>query len=199
LLNPGSYTNLNVSGVLSLAAGAVGTPSLAASGDLNTGLWFPAADTIAASVGGVEGWRLTSVGLGLSQGNAPTQVLNIYRSGSTQTVMAAGNSNTGVNGTLFGVDTAGNAIINQTQNFATIFSTNNTERARVSPDGNFVFGTAALATTATAGFPWIPSCAGAPTGAPTAPYTNAAAMVADTTNNRLYVRVGATWRYATLI
>jgi ABC-type uncharacterized transport system permease subunit len=79
-----------------------------------------------------------------------------------------------------------------------IIYTNATNRGQVTADGNFVWGTAALATTATAGFPWIPSCAGIPTGAPTAPYTNAAAMVVDTTNNRLYVRVGSTWRYATL-
>lgn len=71
-------------------------------------------------------------------------------------------------------------------------------RMALDASGNFIVGTAALATTATAGFPWIPSCAGAPTGAPTAPYSNAAAMVVDTTNNRLYVRVGSTWRYATL-
>jgi hypothetical protein len=63
---------------------------------------------------------------------------------------------------------------------------------------NVIIGSAALATNATAGFPWIPSCAGVPTGAPTAPYTNASAMVVDTTNNRIYFLVGATWRYATL-
>lgn len=67
------------------------------------------------------------------------------------------------------------------------------------PNGNFIWGTAALATSATNGFPWIPSCAGAPTGAPTAPYTDAAAMVVDTTNSRLYVRVGNTWKYAALV
>lgn len=72
------------------------------------------------------------------------------------------------------------------------------ERMRITGLGNVVIGTAALATSATAGFPWIPSCPGAPTGAPTAPYTNAAALVVDTSNNRLYVLVGSTWRYATL-
>jgi hypothetical protein len=71
-------------------------------------------------------------------------------------------------------------------------------RGQVTAGGDFVWGTAALATSATAGFVWVPSCAGAPTGAPTAPYTNAAAVVVDTTNNRLYVLVGATWRYAAL-
>lgn len=59
-------------------------------------------------------------------------------------------------------------------------------------------GTAAIATTATAGFPWIPSCAGAPTGVPTPPYTNAAALVVDTTDSKLYVRVGTTWKSVTL-
>jgi hypothetical protein len=59
--------------------------------------------------------------------------------------MSAGNSNTGLNGTYFGVDTAGNAIINQTQNFATIFSTNNTERARIGAGGNiFLNGSTVL-------------------------------------------------------
>jgi hypothetical protein len=72
------------------------------------------------------------------------------------------------------------------------------EVARIDTSGNVIQGTAAVATTATAGFLWITSCAGVPTGAPTAPYTNAAAMVCDTTNNRLYVRVAGTWRYATL-
>jgi hypothetical protein len=76
LLNPTSYTNLNVSGVLSLAAGAVGTPSLSAFGDVNTGLWFPAADTLAASVGGVEGWRLNSTGLGIGT-SSPTEKLTV--------------------------------------------------------------------------------------------------------------------------
>lgn len=55
-------------------------------------------------------------------------------------------------------------------------------------------GGAALATTATTGHVWIPSCAGAATGAASAPFTNAAAMVYDRTNNKIYVRCGGTWR-----
>ena len=64
--------------------------------------------------------------------------------------------------------------------------------------GNVSINTAALSTSATAGFLWISSCPGTPTGAPTAPYTNAAALVVDTTNSRLYVLVGSTWKYASL-
>jgi hypothetical protein len=42
--------------------GAVGTPSITFTGDLNTGLWSPAADTIAASTGGSERLRIDSGG-----------------------------------------------------------------------------------------------------------------------------------------
>ena len=74
----------------------------------------------------------------------------------------------------------------------------NANRLRIDATGNVVVGSAALATNATGGFHWIPSCAGTPTGSPTAPYTNAAAMVVDTTNSKLYVRVGAAWKSVTL-
>ena len=44
------------------AAGAVGTPSIAAHGDTNTGIFFPAADTIAFAEGGAEAMRIDSSG-----------------------------------------------------------------------------------------------------------------------------------------
>lgn len=68
----------------------------------------------------------------------------------------------------------------------------------ITDSGNLYLGTAALATTATSGFLWFNSCAGKPTGAPTAPYSNAAACVIDTTNSRIWVLVGATWKSVSL-
>jgi hypothetical protein len=68
----------------------------------------------------------------------------------------------------------------------------------VKGDKTVTIGTAALATNATVGFPWIPSCAGTPTGAPTAPYANAAALIVDTSANKLWVRVGGSWKFASL-
>jgi hypothetical protein len=62
---------------LALADGAAATPSLTNTGDENTGIFFPAADTIAASVGGVEGWRLDSsgnLGIGTSSPGAKLEV-----------------------------------------------------------------------------------------------------------------------------
>lgn len=59
---------------------------------------------------------------------------------------------------------------------------------------------AALATTTTTGFLCITSCAGVPSGAPAAGAipTGMVPMIVDSTNNRLYLRIGSTWRYATL-
>jgi hypothetical protein len=50
-------------GLLTLPAGLVGAPSVAPTGDSNTGMWFPAADTVAISTGGVERLRVGSTGL----------------------------------------------------------------------------------------------------------------------------------------
>ena len=52
--------------VASFAAGSEATPSIVATGDANTGIWFPAADTVAISTGGISRLRLDSSGnLGL--------------------------------------------------------------------------------------------------------------------------------------
>ena len=60
---------LSVNGVASFGAGTALLPSIAAFGDLDTGAWFPAADTFAVSTGGVERVRVTSsgnVGIGIA-------------------------------------------------------------------------------------------------------------------------------------
>lgn len=62
--------------------------------------------------------------------------------------------------------------------------------------GSFIIGTAALSTSATDGFLYLPSCAGAPTGTPTS-RTGTVASVYDSTNNRIYVYNGS-WRSVTL-
>ena len=49
---------LTVNGISAFGAGASSTPSISATGDLNTGFWFPAADTIAASTNGTERLRV---------------------------------------------------------------------------------------------------------------------------------------------
>jgi hypothetical protein len=53
---------LSVNGVASFGDGTALLPSIANFGDLNTGMWFPAADTIAFSEGGTEAMRIDSNG-----------------------------------------------------------------------------------------------------------------------------------------
>jgi len=60
---------LTVNGIASFGAGAVGAPSIAASGDLNTGFWFPGGDTIAASTGGTERLRIAGALVGIGATN----------------------------------------------------------------------------------------------------------------------------------
>ena len=59
----------------------------------------------------------------------------------------------------------------------------------------FIVGNQALATSATDGFLYVPTCAGTPTGTPTT-QTGTAPIVVDSTNNKLYFYSGGQWRDA---
>jgi len=80
----------NITAPLLPAAGTALLPAFSTSGDTNTGMWFPAADTIAFSEGGVESMRIDSsgnVGIGTS---SPTLPLNIGTSTLPAGVTIAG-------------------------------------------------------------------------------------------------------------
>jgi hypothetical protein len=62
-------------------------------------------------------------------------------------------------------------------------------------DGSVAIGESAPATTAVAGFAYVPACAGTPTGSPTA-RTGYAPIVIDSTNHKLYFYSGGAWRDA---
>ncbi len=65
-----------------LAAGSAAAPSLAFTGDSNTGVWSPGADTVAASTGGTERMRIDSSGI-VSVGSPPTPAGRLHVAGDT--------------------------------------------------------------------------------------------------------------------
>jgi hypothetical protein len=71
--------------------GAVGAPSITNVGDLNTGMYFPAADTVALTTGGTEGLRINSsqqVGFGI----APSDDLHVQAAGPGSFLTADGST-----------------------------------------------------------------------------------------------------------
>ena len=76
----GEFVNASgdtMTGALVHPLGAVGTPSITFTGDLNTGIWSPAADTVAASTAGSERLRITSAGLVGIGTSAPVNLLDV--------------------------------------------------------------------------------------------------------------------------
>jgi hypothetical protein len=98
------------------ALGAVGTPSYTFTGDLNTGIWSPAADTVAFSTNGAERMRVTStgnVGIGVTNPGVSLDIAkadgSLYlRDGTTGNasifMTAAGTSYSEIQSASFGVN-----------------------------------------------------------------------------------------------
>jgi hypothetical protein len=71
-------TTLGVTGVSTFAAGTALLPALTTTGDTNTGIYYPAADTFAVTTAGTERYRVDSAG-NVGIGNVPT---TLWRSGA---------------------------------------------------------------------------------------------------------------------
>ncbi len=151
---------------LALAAGAVTTPSLTFTGDLNTGMWSPTADTIAWSTAGSERMRITSAG-NVGIGTTSPDVFGRGYSGSILGISSAGQSaielnsatgsaayiDMGVNGSrvlaLYADSISTSLMTTGAQTLllgtfgasALTLSTNNAERMRIDTSGNVGIGT----------------------------------------------------------
>lgn len=86
-----SQLTLGTSFVFGANLGAVGTPSYAFNGDLNTGIYSPGADIGAATSGGVEAFRWHSNGLSVrTQLSSLALIVDRLNNGSTVPSIAAG-------------------------------------------------------------------------------------------------------------
>jgi len=88
----GAFTTLSATGVTTVQAGTALLPAITTTGDTNTGIWFPAADTIAFTEGGVESMRITStgdVGIGTTSPSYKLDVIGSARTiGYTSTALS---------------------------------------------------------------------------------------------------------------
>jgi hypothetical protein len=106
---PAVTGTMNTSGAVNtVPAGTVSTPAITTTGDTNTGIFFPAADTIAFTEGGVESMRINASGtLVLNQGqiqfpatqvpSANANTLDDYEEGTFTATFFSGINGTGTN------------------------------------------------------------------------------------------------------
>jgi hypothetical protein len=148
----------NITDPLLPAAGTAALPAFSTSGDTNTGIFFPAADTIAFSKGGVEAMRIDSsgnVGIGTNTPGAALHVAGAIQAGPTGSGVLSGLFNNiygivklhGSTGGILDFSTSGSAfkgriIYDNATNFMS-FSTNGAEAMRVTSAGGVVVGTTA--------------------------------------------------------
>lgn len=120
--------------------GAVGTPSITFTGDLNTGIWSPAADTVAVSTNGTRAITIDSsqrLGIGST---SPDTLLHIRGSGSpgihiTEVGGGSGSGNLYMNNNIcwLNADSSGSSLA-----FA---CGGGSEKARITAQGQLLVGT----------------------------------------------------------
>jgi hypothetical protein len=157
---PTERMRIDNAGQVQVGAGTAAAPALSTLTDTNTGIFFPAADTIAFTEGGVEGMRIDAsgnVGIGTSspgerlvlQGNTANVIAQLRNSSTanstskTTSVQFIGTDTVGTakeTGTIFVVP-GDNNYTNSAMLFATRSGDAVSERMRIDASGLFLAGT----------------------------------------------------------
>ena len=152
----------NPGGAVTFTAGSASAPAITTTGDTNTGIFFPAADTIAFSEGGAEAARFDSSGnfyvgttsqLGGSNitfnqpanadmkigASVSTATRAAYQVFVNNTVTTLGTENSS-GGSLVSGSSAYSTVISNSGAYPISFGTNNAERMRLDSSGNLGLG-----------------------------------------------------------
>jgi hypothetical protein len=135
-----SCTTLTATGVATFSAGTNSAPAITTTGDTNTGIFFPAADTIAFTEGGVESMRIDSsgnVGIGTSSVSSPsgfTKLVQIFDATGSALIASGG----GVTAE-FGCSSGG-GWLNASGANPMRFAIDQNERMRIDSSGNVGIG-----------------------------------------------------------
>ena len=146
----GRFTTLEATGVTTVQAGTAAAPAITTTGDTNTGIFFPAADTIAFSEGGAEAMRIDSsgrVGIGTSSPDTSTLLtvagavtITGVNSGHGASRLKLGQDTSAISQIRFyGADNSTAGVLQFTGSSAD--GSVGTERMRIASDGNVLVGT----------------------------------------------------------
>lgn len=142
------------------------------------GMYLSGANELGFSTNGVARARLSATGWSVEDATAPKMSLKV-----------------GASERAFWSYTEATYTVRFDSDGPIELAANNAVGLTISVALNVSAGAGSLATTATDGFLYVPTCAGTPTGTPTA-ISGFAPVVIDTTNHRLYFYSGGSWRNA---
>jgi hypothetical protein len=200
---------------VTVAAGSAGSPSITTTGDTNTGIFFPAADTIGLSTNGAERLRVDSsgnVGIGTTAAGGTLNVLSSTGSAVGIDVLGRSSDNLGTirllsnnAGTNYGSfrGSASSVDLMAVANVPLTFFTNNAEKMRIDTNGNLGIGTsspnasAILDAQSTTKGVRMPNMTTTQKNAISSPA--AGLMVFDTTLAKLCVYSGSAWQTITSV
>jgi len=138
-----NLSQLIVTGITTVAAGSTAAPSISPTGDTDTGIFFPSADTIAFGEGGSEAARIDSSGRFGIGTISPLSVFDcvVGASGARRLLINYDNSLITVKGSNDASNPEALRLVADNVRFNTGTSGSGTERLRIDSSGRLLLGT----------------------------------------------------------